>query len=87
MEEKIFTSTAMVLPRQWKQCNFTTISHHHGSTAALTADDLADCYAFITLSILGHHSCMLLGRLDITRIFSKWLDKKQIRKKLEVPQI
>ena len=26
MEEKIFTATAVVLPRPWKQCNFTSIT-------------------------------------------------------------
>ena len=26
MEEKIFTATAMVLPRPWKQCNFFSIT-------------------------------------------------------------
>ena len=26
MEEKIFTATVMVLPRPWKQCNFTSVT-------------------------------------------------------------
>ena len=41
MEEKLFTATAVVLPRPWKYI-VQFYFRHCGTTAALPADDLAD---------------------------------------------